>query len=207
MPVAATDHATRIGAAVREALRLSVERGVATVARPGGYADNPAVRIPLPDQLERIDAALRVAGEQRRVDRFVTSLSHVAEQSAAVARPVLLLAVAEMPIDGPRLLAAGDAAATEALRRYALARVINALDSAVGDAMDVSGVTRRYRRLSRESPMGGLAPPSSFDLDAYVIGRTADGIFLAIAYEERRIRSDASARPTPLLREVFGTQR
>jgi len=40
-----------------------------------------------------------------------------------------------------------------------------------------------------------------------VLGRTVDGIFVAIAQEERRIRVDASARPTPLLREVFGTQR
>jgi hypothetical protein len=203
----AADNAARIAAAVREALRLSVERGVASVARPGGFAENPAVRIPMPDQLDRLDAAMRMVGEQRRVERFVTSLSHVAEQSALAARPVLLAAAAEMPIDGPRLLAAGDAAATEALRRYALGRIIGVLDPAVGDAMDSGRVTRRYRKLSRESPMGGLAPPASFDLDAYVVGRTADGLFLVIGQEERRIRTDPAARPTPLLREVFGGHR
>jgi hypothetical protein len=150
---------------------------------------------------------MRVAGEHRRVERFVTSLSHVAEQAAAVTRPVLLTAAAELPIDGPRLLAGGDTAATGALRQHALGRVIAALDGAVADAMDAGRVTRRYRKLSRESPVGLLGPSASFDLDAYVIGRTADGIFHAIALEERRIRTDRAARTTPLLREVFGAQR
>jgi len=197
----------QIGLGVREALRVSVERALSRVARSGGFADNPALRISLPDQLQGMDTAMRLAGEQKRVDRFIASLSQAAESSAASARPVLLTAVSEMPIDGARLLMAGDTGCTEALRRYAYGRVIAVLDPAVVDAMELGRVTRRYRKMNRDLPVGMLAPPPSFDLDAYVVGRTADGIFLAISQEERRLRTDPAARTSPLLREVFGAQR
>ena len=204
LPASAGEAQTNLG--VREALRVSVERGLSRVARPGGFADNAALRIPLPDQLQNMDAAMRLAGEQKRLDRFIASLSHAAESSAASTRPVLLTAVSEMPIDGARFLMAGDTGCTDALRRYAYGRVIGVLDPAVVDAMELGRVTRRYRKLSRDLPVGMLAPPPTFDLDAYVVGRTADGIFLAISQEERRIRTDPAARTSPLLRDVFGAR-
>ncbi|HVH07269.1 MAG TPA: DUF4197 family protein, partial [Myxococcota bacterium] len=45
----------QLAAGVREALRVSVERGLSRVARSGGFADNPALRISLPDQLQGMD--------------------------------------------------------------------------------------------------------------------------------------------------------
>jgi hypothetical protein len=73
--------------------------------------------------------------------------------------------------------------------------------------MSHTRVARRYKRFVRDSPVGGLFQQASVDLDAYVVGRTADGIFHVIGDEERRIRLDPSARPTARLRDVFGAHR
>lgn len=189
-------------------MQLAVERGIGAVARPDGFLGNPAIRISVPEPLSRIEARLRQAGDDRRADKFIASLNHAAERSAPAARPVLLAGVAELPLDdGQRVLARGNTAATELLRRFTFSRVIAALNPAVADAMDQVRVARQYKRFVRDSPLGGLFQQSPVDLDAYVVGQTIDGIFHAIGEEERRIRLEPSARATPRLREVFGGQR
>jgi hypothetical protein len=44
----------------------------------------------------------------------------------------------------------------------------------------------------------------AFDLDKYVVGRSLDGLFHVVGEEEKKIRTNPSARVTDLLREVFG---
>ncbi|MDP1767382.1 MAG: DUF4197 family protein, partial [Nitrospirota bacterium] len=39
--------------------------------------------------------------------------------------------------------------------------------------------------------------------DRYVVGKSLDGLFLMLAEEERKIRTNPSARVTDLLKEVF----
>jgi Protein of unknown function (DUF4197) len=199
----------RLVAALREAMQLAVDRGIVAVARPDGFLGNPAIRIPVPEPLTRIETRLRETGNDRRADKFVASLNHAAERSAPAARPALLTGVAELPLDdGHHVLARGHTAGTELLRRVSVARVIAALSPAVADAMDHVRVARQYKRFVRDSPpLGGLFQQSPVDLDAYVVGRTVDGLFHAIGEEERRIRLEPSARTTPRLREVFGGQR
>jgi hypothetical protein len=197
-----------LAAAVREAMQLAVERGVQSVARPDGFLGNPAIRIPVPDSLAKIESKLRQAGEDRRADKFIASLNHAAEMSAPAARPVLLAGVTQLPLDDPqRLLARADSAGTDLLRRLTWSRSLTALNPAVAEAMDHARTARLYKRFVRDSPLGGLFQQAPVDLDAYVTGRTLDGIFHAIADEERRIRVDPAARPTPRLREVFGGHR
>ena len=87
------------------------------------------------------------------------------------------------------MLAGGDTAATELLRRHGLGRLITALNPAVSDAMDRAGAARRYKRFVKGSQFGGLFQAPPLDLDAYVVGRTVDGLFHAIGEEERRIRT------------------
>jgi len=164
--------------------------------------------LPVPEQLARVETKLRQTGQDRRADRFVASLNHVAEEAAPAARPPLLAGVGELPLDdGHRVLAGGDTAGTDLLRRVALGRATTALYPVVVDAMGRVGVARRYKRFVRDSPLGGLFQQTPVDLEAYVVGRTVEGIFHAIGQEERRIRIDPAARPTARLREVFGAQR
>jgi hypothetical protein len=206
LPVTARATDSLVTGAIREAMQLAVERGLAAVARPEGFVANPVIRLGVPDQLSRVETKMRIAGMDRRVDRFIDSLNIVAEESVAAARPALLAGVAQMPIEEPqRLLAGGETAGTDLLRRVSLAHVISALNPVVGETMGRVGATRRYKRFVRESVVGGLVEP--VDLDAYVVGRTAEGLFHAIGEEERRIRTDPAARTTPRLRQVYGRQR
>ena len=204
IPVSAADSA--VAAAVREALHFSVERAVANVGRPGGFGGNAAIRIPIPEQLSKVEAVLRQTGQDKRADRFIESLNQAAEEASPSSRSALLGGVADLALhDAHRVLIGADTSATDLLRRLAFGRTVTTLGPAVADALGRSGATRRYHRLVRDSPFGGLVPP--VDLEAYVSVRTAEGIFHAIGMEERRIRIDPAARPTARLREFFGAHR
>ena len=160
----------------------------------------------MPDQLAKVESALRMTGQERVTERFVESLNRAAELAAAAARPRPLISAGEVYLDD-RLLSAGDTALTEVLKRHALARAIGALTPVVAEATDRVGTARRYKRFVKGAQFGGLVQQAPVDIDAYVVGRTADGIFHAIGQEERRIRSEPAARPTARLRDVFGAHR
>lgn len=207
-PALAADRGPHVVAALRETLRLAIERGVAASGRADGFSSNPAIRVPIPDALSRVEAKLRLAGQERVIDRFGDSLNRVAEHAVSATRPALLAGAAEVPLDdGHRVLTGGETAATEALRRHVIGRVITTLNPVVANTMDQLGATRRYKRFMKDVHFGGLVQAPALDLDAYVVGRTVDGIFHAIGEEERRIRLNPAARTSPVLRRVFDAQR
>jgi hypothetical protein len=43
------------------------------------------------------------------------------------------------------------------------------------------------------------------DLDDYLTNRALDGMFLKVEDEEKKIRTNISARISPLLKKVFGS--
>ena len=57
----APDDAT-IAAGLKEALQVGAERSVSRAGRPGGFLDDPNVRIPLPPELEKLGRGLRALG-------------------------------------------------------------------------------------------------------------------------------------------------
>ncbi len=205
-PVAGVDRGGHVAVALREALQLAVERGVRSVARPDGFLGNPMIRIGVPDQLAKVESALRLSGQDRETEKFVVNLNRAAELAAPAARASLVLSASEVYLED-RLLSAGEGALTEALRRHGLGRAIAALAPAVADATDRLSTARRYKRFVKGAQFGGLVQHTPVDLDAYIASRTGEGIFHAIGQEERRIRIDPAARATMRLREVFGAHR
>jgi hypothetical protein len=45
-----------------------------------------------------------------------------------------------------------------------------------------------------------------FNLDQYVTDKALDGLFVMLAQEEAKIRTDPAARVTDILKKVFGSQ-
>ena len=80
----------------------------------------------------------------------------------------------------------------------ALARLAN--------SMSQVGVTRQYRELLSRARGIPFLNTESYDLDQYVVGKALDGLFHVVADEEKKIRTNPTARVTDLLREVFGSR-
>jgi len=194
-----------IAAGLKEALQVGAERSVSRAARPGGFLENPRVRIPLPPQLDKLARGLRALGFNGAVDDLETAMNRAAERAAREAQGPLVSAVASLTIaDAQSILYGPDDAATQYLRRQSEASLRERFAPVVESAMRGAGVYRAYEELrSRNRALALLADPT-VELNRHVTDETLDGLFTLIADEERRIRSDPAARTTDLLRAVFG---
>lgn len=199
---------SQIGSGLKEALAVGTEKAVKLVSAPGGYLDNAAIRIPLPKDVQPVEALLRDAGQGARIDDFVASMNHAAESAAPEAAGIFGDAVKSMTIDDARkLLNGGDTSITDYFREKTSTQLAAAFQPHVTAAMQTNGVVQKFDALKGSMPklpfgMGGIA--SAFDINSYVVNGALSGLFYMLGQEERKIRTDPAAQVTGLLKQVFG---
>jgi hypothetical protein len=196
-----------IGGGLKDALSVGAARAIALLGKPGGYLNDPKVRIPLPGALATVGKGLRTLGYGGLVDEFENTVNRAAEQAIPETQDIVEKTVTEMTLEDVRgILNGGDDAATQFLRRKAGGDLHQAILPIVSEATDRAGATAAYKDLTRQadSSLGGLVSTQSVDLDNYVTEKALDGLFAKLADEERQIRENPAARSTELLQKVFG---
>lgn len=205
-PAAAEDLGLdEVARGLREALAVGAQNAVSRASAEGGFLDNPAIRIPLPDRLQTTAGVLRRFGLGDQVDLFQQTLNRAAEQAAGEALPIFSAAISNLTFDDVRQIwKGGDTAATEYLERQTRGELYERFRPVVHEAsMDV-GVTRAYQSMVGRPEVATFVKGTDLDLDDFVTDRALEGIFRLLAKEEQTIRTDPLARTTDLLRNVFG---
>ena len=195
----------RIGSGLKEALSVGTQRAVRLVDQPGGYLNNEAIKILVPQNLRTVEKVSRGLGQGARVDEFVASMNHAAESAAPEAETIFADAVTEMTIDDARkLLNGGDTSITDYFKAKTSARLAVAFRPHVEAAMSRNGVTQQYQALVGQVSWISFGSGSSMDINAYVVNKALDGLFYMLGQQEKEIRTNPAARTTALLRQVFG---
>jgi len=190
---------------LKEALEIGTSNAVGAVSKLNGYYQNPQIRIPLPEKVQKIEKLMRTAGLGKQVDDFEMSMNRAAERAAPQAKSIFWNAIQQMSFDdGRKILNGGDNAATEYFRGKTDDRLKEIFKPIVHDAMSEVGVTRNYQSLVDKTRVLPFADSINLDLDQYVTGKALDGLFLVLGEEEKKIRQDPAARVTDLLKKVFG---
>src|SRR6266436_9543104 len=201
---AALDDA-RIGSGLKEALSVGTQKAVRLVDQPGGYLDNEAIKILVPQNLRPVEKVFRGVGQGARVDEFVASMNHAAESAAPEAETIFADAVTEMTIDDARkLLNGGDTSITEYFKSKTSVRLATAFRPHVEAAMSKNGVTQQYQPLVGQVPWTPFGNSASLDINTYVVTKALDGLFYMLGQQEKEIRTNPAARTTALLKQVFG---
>ncbi|MGB5405175.1 MAG: DUF4197 domain-containing protein [Thiogranum sp.] len=200
---------TEITAGLKEALNVGIERATSLLGQDGGFLNDAAVRIPMPDRLQTLERGLRAAGQDAIADEFVATMNHAAERAVPETTAIFVETIRTMSVaDARDVLNGPDDAATRYFREHNQERLSAAILPIVQDSTQKTGVTSAYKRL-----VGGLGflnqfgNQDSLDLDSYVTRKTLDGLFVKLADEERLIRENPVARSTDLLKKVFGSNR
>ncbi|CAN5599877.1 DUF4197 domain-containing protein [soil metagenome] len=199
-----------ISRGLKEALNVGISNAVSQLGQEGGYLDDPRVRIPLPNGLQRMEGTLRILGQGRRVDEFVRAMNKAAEQAVPVAVDVFVDSVRQMSFTDARniLFSGQDDSATQFFRRTSEEKLRVKFRPIVEEMTASVGVTQQYKSLiGRYGVIGKAFGEDASDLDGYVTQKAMDGLFLLIADEERKIRRDPIGRTTSILRIVFGSLR
>ena len=195
----------RIGDGLKQALQVGTENAVGLTGKVDGYFANAAIKILMPERLRTVEQGLRVMGQGAQIDEFVLSMNRAAERAAPAAKDIFWNAIGAMSFeDARRILQGPNTAATEYFKEKTTSHLTAAFSPVVSSAMNEVGVTRQYKEMvgvAQALPFGGIG---AFDLDRYVVGKALDGLFLVVGQEEQKIRTNPTARVTPLLKEVFG---
>lgn len=197
-----------IASGLKEALMKGTDDAAAQLSKEGGYADNKLLRIPVPEELEKVSSTMKKLGLGGLVDAFEKKMNTGAEQAAAKAKPVFWNAIKRMSFqDAKNILAGGETAATDYFRATIGDELRSVYAPVVRDQLNSVGAVRAYNDLvARYSAIPFVTKPS-LNLEEYATGKALDGLFSVIAQEEKKIREDPAARTTELLRRVFGSQK
>ena len=191
--------------AFKEALEIGTQKAVDMASRPGGFLQNPKIRIPLPGRLQSAADMLRRFGMASQVDAFETSMNTAAEKAAREALPVFEQAIKEMTFeDAKRLWKGGDTSITDYFKTKTYDRLYERFKPVVHETVSQVGVTQSYSNLVGSPTVKGIVGNTDLDLDHYVTDKTLDGLFKLLAEQERQIRENPAARTTELLKKVFG---
>ena len=194
----------RIGQGLKEALKVGTENAVGLTGRVDGYFANQAIKILMPERLKSLEQGLRLIGQGERVDELVLGMNRAAEKAAPFAREIFVGAIGDMSIDDARKILSGpDTAATEYFKGKTTPKLTTAFQPVVERTMGEVGVARQYKELLGQAQAIPFFRTEDYDLNRYVVGKSLDGLFHVVGEEERKIRTNPTARTTDLLREVF----
>ena len=195
----------QIVAGLKEALSIGTGNAVTETSKANGYFGNQAIKILMPEKIQKVANVLGKAGYQKEVDDFVLSMNRAAEKAAPQAKAIFIDAIHRMTIeDARKILDGGDTAATEYFKAKTSGQLYEAFQPIVSSGMDEAGTTHSYKEMMGKYTTLPFARSESLDLDRYVTNKALDGIFYLVAQEEIKIRKDPAARVTDLLKSVFG---
>ena len=198
-----------IGSGLKEALKVAVDRVSDRLGATDGFNGDPAVHIPLPESLKRVQQGMKMAGQSALLDDLELKLNRAAEAAIPQAKTIFVDALSSMTLDDAKAILNGPQdAATQYFKRTMSPDLKTAMRPVVDHTVSTSGAVTAYRSATASAsslPMVGQAVQGApGQLTDHVLDYTLSGIFKYLATEEAAIRSDPAKRTTDLLRKVFG---
>jgi hypothetical protein len=190
---------------LKEALSVGTDSSTFNAHKTDGYFKNVKIMIPFPPEAKNAADLLTTLKFGFLVDEVVLKLNRAAEDAADDAKGIFINAITSMTIvDALGILDGANNAATLYLRTktYDSLKVIfkpqiEASLATVGATVAWTALTTQYNKIP-------LVTPLNTDLADYATTRALDGLFILVADEELKIRTDPIARVTEILKKVFG---
>jgi len=192
-------------AGLRAAVSQGVDKAIGMLGAPNGFLGNPKYTIPLPTALEKADRALRMIGMSGDADALKAAMNHAAEMAVADAKPVFKQAAQRMTVaDAKTILTGGDTAATQYFRQATNSQLVTRFKPIVARETEKLKLHSLYDQYAGKAAQVGLIRSEDANLNDYVTAKALDGLFGAIAEEERAIRKDPMGQASSLIKKVFG---
>lgn len=195
-----------IVAGLKEALSVGAKNSATQLSATDGFFKNAAIKILMPQEVQKVETTLRSAGLGSLVDKAVLSMNRAAEEASQKAAPIFVDAIKQMSFqDALGILKGSDSAATLYLKGKTMTNLATAFRPVIDKALQNTNATKYWKDVF--DTYNKL--PTSFrkvnsDLSGYVTDKALDGLFFQVAQEEQKIRKDPAARVTDVLKKVFG---
>ncbi|MCX8210657.1 MAG: DUF4197 domain-containing protein [Lewinella sp.] len=199
----------QIGNGLKEALRIGAQAGANELSAPGGYFDDLAYRILLPEEVRKVTDRLQgVPGFSNVEEIIIKKINQGAEDAAQKAAPIFVGAIRQMTIqDALGILKGNRTAATQYLQGATSQNLYNEFNPIISsslDKFDAQKVWEDAARIYNNFPL--TRQPVNTNLADHVTQKALEGLFRKVALKEEDIRLNISSRSSELLRKVFALQ-
>jgi hypothetical protein len=193
---------------IKGALSQGAASAIAKLGVPGGFLNNPKVKIPLPPALDEVAKGMRMMGRGKDADDLVATMNHAAEQAVPEAKQLMVSAVRNMSVqDAKKILTGGDNSVTEFFKAKTQAPLAVRFLPIVKRATARVGLAQKYDQFAGQGVKFGLIKGDAANIEQYVTDKTLDGLYLMIGEEERAIRQNPAAAASAIVSKVFASLR
>lgn len=191
--------------ALKEALQIGTRNASGRLNVMNGYFGNQLIKVLMPPEARQMESTLRSMGLGDQVDKAILSMNRAAEDAASQAVPIFVNAITGMTIqDGIGIVRGGQGAATNFLKNTTTQALTNAFRPQIQNSLNKVGATRYWADIVNIYNKVPFVQKMNPDLAGYVTERALNGLFITIADEENKIRTNPASRVTDLLKKVFG---
>lgn len=196
-----------IASGLRQALDFGIDKQVTRLTQTDGFYKNDLVKILLPEELQKVDKALRDIGLSDLADQGLKVLNRAAEDAVKEATPIFIDAVKGITFaDAKKILLGHDDAATDYLTSKTETALYDKFNPVIKNSFRKVGADDIWNNLISKYNAIPFTNNVNPDLTDYVTGEALKGVYTMIALEEKEIRTKLTSRTTDLLRKVFALQ-
>jgi len=190
---------------LKDALSQGAKVAVQQLGKPGGFSNNPDVRIELPGNLGKAAKTMKMMGMGAQVDQLEASMNKAAEAAVPQAQALLLDSVKKMTVqDAKSILSGPQDSATQYLNKTSREQLRAKFLPIVKQATAQVGLAKQYNNFAGQAASFGVIDAKSANIESYVTEQALDGLFAMIAEQEASIRENPAGAATSLAKKVFG---
>lgn len=196
-----------IAAGLRQALDFGIDKQVQRLTLKDGFYKNNLVKILMPQELQKVDKALRDIGLGSLADDGIKMLNRAAEDAVKEATPIFVNAVKDITFaDAKDILLGADNAATQYLEGRTNSALYGKFKPVIQNSFSKVGADRIWTELINNYNKIPFVNKVNPDLTDYVTNEALKGVYTMISVEEKKIRTKVGSRTTDLLKKVFALQ-
>lgn len=196
-----------ISAGLKEALNNGISKQVTKLTALDGFYKNEAVKILMPEELQKVDKALRKIGLSSLADDGIKMLNRAAEDATKEATPIFVNAVKQMSFtDAKNILMGNESAATTYLQTTTTSPLYDKFNPVIKNSFAKVGADKVWTNIITKYNNIPFVKKVNPDLTDYTTNKALEGVFKMIAVEEKNIRTNINSRSSDLLKKVFAMQ-
>lgn len=185
-------------AAIRQMLEFGARDGI-----KGAFSKETIMQTVFPGSLGKVLNTINQLGLTNEVDRFTTTMTTAAEQTAEKSIPIFVSGIGRMSFtDAMGIVKNGGTSGTDYLRRTIGAELRQSITPVMKSALDEYKLYDQWAKIIK--PVENLTGNKlNLDLANLMAGIVSEKMFQKLEEKERDVRANAAARTTPLLQKVF----
>jgi len=191
-------------AGLKDALRVGSETVVGQLSKSDGFNTDPAIHIPLPENMQRVKSALTAVGMGAMMDDLELRLNRAAEAATPKAKRIFGDSIKAMNFaDARKILNGPNDAATQYFKGKMSTPLAKEMRPIVAKALNQAGAVQAYDNVMGKYQALPFVPDVKANLTQHVLDLGLSGIFMYMAKEEAAIRKNPVKRTTDILQKVF----